>query len=190
MKRHRTALTGYHTRTKLFGPLPSFQAGVVTLESMRRQFSRTALPYQPPYEKRYPFLDRDLLEFMFAVPRDQVVRPAQRRSLMRRALGGIVPDEILNRKTKAYVARAQMVGLSRDWTKYVAATQNMALGSLGIVNPQLITEALQKARRGEDVPMISLMRTFWVEGWIKQLRALGVVNVGAIEKPALAWQPS
>ena len=190
VKRHRTALTGYHTRTKLFGPLPSFQAGVVTLESMRRQFSRTALPYQPPYEKRYPFLDRDLLEFMFAVPRDQVVRPAQRRSLMRRALGGIVPDEILNRKTKAYVARAQMVGLSRDWTKYAAATQNMALGSLGIVNPQLITEALQKARRGEDVPMISLMRTFWVEGWLKQLRALGVVNVGAIEKPALAWQPS
>ena len=109
---------------------------------------------------------------------------------MRRALAGIVPDEILNRKTKAYVARAQMVGLSRDWTKYAAATQNMALGSLGIVNPQLITEALQKARRGEDVPMISLMRTFWVEGWIKQLRALGVVNVGAIEKPALAWQPS
>src|SRR5437016_2050856 len=133
VKRHRTALTGYHTRTKLLGPLPRFQAGCATLESMRRQFSRTALPYQPPYEKRYPFLDRDLLEFMFAVPRDQVVRPAQRRSLMRRALGGIVPDEILNRKTKAYVARAQMVGLSRDWTKYVAATQNMALGSLGIV---------------------------------------------------------
>src|SRR5437588_10080990 len=125
-----TELSRYLTRTKLFGPLPSFQTGVVTLESMRRQLSRTALPYQPPYEKRYPFLDRDLLAFMFTVPRDQVVRPAQRRSLMRRALASTVPDEFLNRKTKAYVSRAQMVGLSRDWTKYAAATQNMALGSL------------------------------------------------------------
>lgn len=190
VRHHQRALTGYHTRTKLFGPLPSFQAGLATLEGMRRQLARTALPFQPPYEKRYPFLDRELMEFMFAIPRDQVVRPAQRRSLMRRALAGIVPDEILNRKTKAYVERAQMVELSRDWTKYIAATQNMALSSLGVVNPELVSEALQKARRGEDVPMISLMRIFLIEGWLKQLRALGVVNVGALGKPALAWQTS
>ena len=190
VRHHQRALIGYHTRTKFFGPLPSFQSGLVTLEGMRKQLARTALPFQPPYEKRYPFLDRELMEFMFAIPRDQVVRPAQRRSLMRRALAGIVPDEILNRKTKAYVERAQMVELSRDWTKYIAATQHMALSSLGIVDPELVSEALQKARRGEDVPMISLMRIFLIEGWLKQLRALGVVNVGALGKPALAWQTS
>ena len=33
-------------------------------------------------------------EFMYAIPREQLVRPGQRRSLMRRALAGVVPDEL------------------------------------------------------------------------------------------------
>ena len=91
VKRHRAALTGYPSRTKLFGPLPSFQDNLGTLDALRRQLARTALPFEPPFEKRYPYLDRGLLEFMFAIPREQLVRPTQRRSLMRRALVGIVP---------------------------------------------------------------------------------------------------
>jgi asparagine synthase (glutamine-hydrolysing) len=37
-------------------------------------------------EYRYPFLDRELVEFLFSLPREQLVRPGRRRSLMRRAL--------------------------------------------------------------------------------------------------------
>src|SRR5437660_4792372 len=65
VKRYWAALTGYPSRTKLFGPLPSFQENVGTLDALRRQLTRTALPFEPPFEKRYPYLDRDLLEFMF-----------------------------------------------------------------------------------------------------------------------------
>src|SRR5437879_13305059 len=60
-KRHWAALTGYPSRTKLFGPLPSLQGNVGTLEALRRQLARTALPFEPPFEKRYPYLDRNLL---------------------------------------------------------------------------------------------------------------------------------
>jgi len=52
--------------------------------------------------KRYSFLDRDLLEFLFNMPRDQLVRPNQRRSLFRRAMRGIVPDLVLDRPRKAF----------------------------------------------------------------------------------------
>ena len=155
VKRHWAALTGYPSRTKLFGPLPSFQGNVGTLDALRRQLARTALPFEPPYEKRYPYLDRGLLEFMFAIPREQLVRPTQRRSLMRRALVGIVPDEILNRKTKAFVTRSPMVAISNDWAHFAEMTQNMLSSSLGIVDPERISEALQKVRRGEEVPMIA-----------------------------------
>src|SRR5213075_2882466 len=110
-----------------------FQGNLGTLDILRRQLARAAAPFDPPFDKRYPFLDRDLLEFMFAIPREQLVRPTQRRSLMRRALVGIVPDEILNRKTKAFVARAPMKTVSRDWAKLMEMTQNMVIGSLGIV---------------------------------------------------------
>jgi asparagine synthase (glutamine-hydrolysing) len=190
VKRHWAALTGYPYRTKLFGPLPSFQGNVGTLNALRRQLARTALPFEPPFEKRYPYLDRGLLEFMFAIPREQLVRPTQRRSLMRRALVGIVPDEILDRKTKAFVARSPMVAISNDWAHFAGMTQNMLSSSLGIVDPKRISEALQKVRRGEEVPIIILRRTLCLEEWLKDLRALGIINLDTTLKPNLRWQAS
>jgi asparagine synthase (glutamine-hydrolysing) len=190
VKRHWSALTGYPSRTKLFGPLPSFQSNVGTLDALRRQLARTALPFEPSYEKRYPYLDRSLLEFMFAIPREQLVRPTQRRSLMRRALVGIVPDEILNKKGKSFVARSPIVDISNDWANRVEMTQHMVSSSLGIVDRQRISDALQKARRGEEVSMIILMRTIYVEGWLRNLRALGTVDLNANRNPELALQAS
>jgi asparagine synthase (glutamine-hydrolysing) len=190
VKRHWAALTGYPSRTKLFGPLPSFQGNVGTLDALRRQLARTALPFEPPFEKRYPYLDRGLLEFMFAIPREQLVRPTQRRSLMRRALVGIVPDEILNRKTKAFVARSPMVAISNDWAHFAEMTQNMLSSSLGIVDPERISDALQKVRRGEELPIVTLKRTLFLEDWLKDLRALGIMNLDTTFKPKLRWQAS
>jgi asparagine synthase (glutamine-hydrolysing) len=190
VKRHWSALTGYPSRTKLFGSLPSFQANVRTLDALRRQLARTALPFEPPFEKRYPYLDRGLLEFTFAIPREQLVRPTQRRSLMRRALVGIVPDEILNRKTKAFVARSPMVTISSNWAHFAGMTQNMLSSSLGIVDPERISEALQKVRRGEEVPVITLRRTLCLEEWLKDLRALGIINLDTTLKRHLRWQAS
>src|SRR5207302_11459073 len=51
-------------------------------------------------EKRYPFLDQTITEFLASIPSDQLLRPGERRSLMRRALVHIVPSEILSRRTK------------------------------------------------------------------------------------------
>jgi len=190
VKRHWAALTGYPSRTQLFGPPPSFQKNVSTLDALRRQLARTALPFEPPFEKRYPYLDRGLLEFMFSIPREQLVRPTQRRSLMRRALGGIVPDEILNRKTKAFVVRSPMVAISKDWAHFAEMTQNMLSSSLGIVDPERISVALQRVRRGEEVPMIALRRTLCIEDWLKDLRALGIINLDTTLNPKLRWHAS
>jgi asparagine synthase (glutamine-hydrolysing) len=188
VRRYRAALTGYPSRTKLFGPPPSFQENVGTLDALRRQLARTALPFEPPYEKRYPYLDRDLLEFMFAIPREQLVCPTQRRSLMRRALVSIVPDEILNRKTKAFVVRSPMIAISNDWANLMGMTQNMLSSSLGIVDSDRVSEVLQKVRRGEEVPMIALRRTLCLEEWLKDLRALRIINPNTTLKPELKWQ--
>jgi len=189
VRRHWVALTGYPSRTKLLGPLPSFQENVSTLDALRRQVACKALPFEPPFEKRYPYLDRSLLEFMFAIPREQLVRPSQRRSLMRRALVGIVPDEILNRKTKAFVARSPMVAISNDWAHFTEMTQNMLSDSLGILDPERISEALQKVRRGEEVPVIALQRALFLESWLKDLRVLGIINLNTTLNPKLRWQP-
>ncbi len=190
VKRHRAALAGYPSRTKLLGPLPTFQSNVGTLDGLKRELACKTLPLEPSYETRYPYLDRSLLEFIFAIPREQLVRPTQRRSLMRRALVGIVPDEILNRKTKAFVVRSPIVAISRDWAHFVELTQNMLSSSLGIVDSERLYAALQRARRGEEIPMITLTRTLCLESWLKDLRALGIINLRVTEEPELTLQAS
>jgi len=192
VKRHRAALTGYPSRTKLFGPLPSFQGNLGTLDILRRQLARAAASFDPPFDKRYPFLDRDLLEFMFAIPREQLVRPTQRRSLMRRALVGIVPDEILNRKTKAFVSRAPLVGISRDWARLTEIAQDMVSSAIGIVDTNRFLEALQKARQGDDdeFPTNALTTTIFLEGWLRDLRTLRVMNLQTTTGHGLALSPS
>jgi len=134
MARHRLALSGYETRLTLSGGLPSFQANLSTLAMLKRQIASFPLGREPLLEKRYPLLDRDLLEYLFAIPREQLVRPGQRRSLMRRALRTIVPDEILNRRRKAFLTRRPIVALQKDWGDLNQLIGQMRLASLGVVD--------------------------------------------------------
>lgn len=174
-ERQAVALTGYESGVNLFGPLPSFQENLSVLNSLRRQLGCAVLPLEPLYEKRYPYLDRDLLEFLYAIPREQIVRPGQRRSLMRRALVGIVPAEVLDRRRKAYVARAPAATLSTEWPSIAAITQEMFATSLGVINAAAFLSALQKAREGHDASFVILMRTFDIEFWLRNLNRWGIL---------------
>ena len=107
-----------------------------------------------------------------------------------RALVDIVPDEILNRKGKAFVARALLVSISRDWANLVEMTQHMVSTSLGIVDSDRLYAALQKARLGEKVPAVTLIRTIFVEGWLRNLHRLGVIKVDTTLRPELTLHAS
>jgi asparagine synthase (glutamine-hydrolysing) len=51
-------------------------------------------------EVRLPFLDHLLLEFLFAVPRHQIMRGATSKVVLRNAMAGVVPDSVRLRKDK------------------------------------------------------------------------------------------
>lgn len=178
--RYRRALSGYSSRLKLFGPLPSFQENIATLEALRRQLGCDGPNSEPLYEVRYPYLDRDLLEFLFAIPREQLVRPGQRRSLMRRALVGIVPDEILNRKRKAYVSRTPIRALSSQAAGIAATVRQMTLTTLGITDSSAFGETLKRVRIGQEDRIVQLLRTLELEIWLQQIAAHGIVR---LERP-------
>jgi asparagine synthase (glutamine-hydrolysing) len=166
---NRITLQGYEGRLKLFGPLPSFQDHLRTVGSLGRQMSCSSLPSDPLYEKRYPFLDRDFLEFMFAIPQEQLVRPGQRRSLMRRALQGIMPGELLNRRRKAFVARAPFMALSTEWATLLTLSNHMVSDDFGIIDAKLFSAALKNAKSGHDVPLVFLIRTLSIEYWLRSM---------------------
>lgn len=176
VRRNHSALQGYRLRLKVFGPLPSFQDNLRNLDAERRLLSLHAYPSDLLREIRYPFVDRSLLEFMYAVPREQVVRVGKRRSLMRRALVGIVPDELLNKRRRPVVPRetATMSSTERaDWSGI--CDHHMVSSSVGIIDPYRFGEALRRARGFEQVHIYSLIRTQTIEGWLRHLVRRGVL---------------
>jgi hypothetical protein len=176
VERHRHALGGYQHRLRLFGPLPSFQENLNTLDGLRRQLACSVPTTDPVYERRYPFLDRDLLEFVYAIPREQVLRPGQRRSLMRRALVGVVPDQILNRKRKAFVTRAPAARLRAHWDILCELSSNSCAAALGIVASNSLMTTLQGVKNGKDIASAQLMRFFSLETWLRHVARWRVIE--------------
>jgi asparagine synthase (glutamine-hydrolysing) len=176
IRRNRVALRGYPNRLKLFGPRPSFQSSLSTLDMIRRQLACSGFPSQPPYETRYPYLDRDLLEFLYALPPEQVVRPRQRRSLMKRSLKNVLPPEILNRARKAFVSRGPVLSLGSQLSRMLQMTEMMACEACGIVDKKSLLTALQSVKNGNEPSVVPLMRLMAVENWIRNLVACGLLQ--------------
>jgi len=175
IRRNLTACSGYPSRVKLFGPLPSFQDNIGTLGHLQRVVACHVLSPELLREVRYPYLDRSLLEFIFAIPREQIVRLGQRRSLMKRALARIVPEEILHRRKKAFVAQAPPKDSSTEWPSFCEIGQQIRAGVIGIVDPDRFAEALLKARNSEEVSRDLLKSTLTLESWLNHLATYGVV---------------
>jgi asparagine synthase (glutamine-hydrolysing) len=119
------------------------------------------------YEYRYPYLDRDLVDFLFSIPREQLVRPGRRRSLMRRALRGIVPSEILERKRKAFCARGPMLAVARAGQARQATTKVSTAVAMGVVNRLAFDKALDEVVSGNGIEQIgALMRVLSFDSWL------------------------
>jgi len=169
VRHNRAAFSGYPFRVKFFGPLPSFQDHIDKLEANRRFVSHCVLDPELLREIRYPYYDRDFLEFMYAIPREQIVRVGQRRSLMKRALVGIVPEELIKRRRKMFIPPKPKKDSSTEWPSLLEIGERIKSSSIGIVDGDRFAEALQKARHNEDVPIESLKRTLTLESWLRHL---------------------
>lgn len=182
VRKNRAAFRRYEKRLKLLGPLPSVQENLRAFAALQRQLTCSPLVAHLPLEKRYPFLDRDLVAFVCAIPREQLVRPGQRRSLMRRALRGIIPELVLERKRKAYVSRGPLLGLYRQCDRLSSLIPSMVTATLELVDPEPLWRAVHAAQHGKEVPILPIVRTLMVEFWLRSLRGHGMTNSGtAIE---------
>jgi asparagine synthase (glutamine-hydrolysing) len=130
----------------------------------------------PSIEKRYPYLDRDLLEFLISIPVTQLLRPGERRSLMRRALVGIVPADVLLRKTKATASRRWIVALGKDWDRVVGAFKSPLSADLGYINGRLFYKVLLALKHGQMPPNLArLLKTISLELWLRSAVCHGVI---------------
>jgi len=182
VRRNRAALSGYPSRVKLFGPLPSFQDNLNKLDGARRVLTHAGFWSEMFREARYPYLDRGFLEFMYAIPQEQIVRVGQRRSLMKRALVGIIPHEVLNRKQRATVPQEVRKDISTESASLTEVDQHLVSGSIGVIDPNRFLEALQRTRRNQELPTWRLLRTLEFESWLRHLNIERVLTPSVVTK--------
>ena len=169
-RRNRKALWQHLERTRLSKGTPSFQANIAALDHLRRQLNATHLESAASHRLTYPYLDRELLAFLFAIPRDQLVRPGQRRSLMRRALVDIVPPEILGRKRKAFVARQPIALIDAASREIARLLEAPYVAGFGWMDRQALFEEFAATRRGAKGDCsIAILTSLRLELWIRQL---------------------
>lgn len=131
-------------------------------------------------ETRYPFLDRTLVEFLTSIPTEQLLRPGHRRSLMRRALVGVVPAEILGRRTKAGGGRYFSVLLQKHWPQVENSLEFLLISRLGYVKQAEFHQSLVELKHGMvSQYFLRLVRALFLELWLKSAIGLHVITVEA-----------
>jgi asparagine synthetase B (glutamine-hydrolysing) len=128
-------------------------------------------------ERRYPFLDQGLIEFILSIPRDQLLRPGERRSLMRRALKGLVPDEILSRKTKGTVSRRPLLAIANDWNQLGDILDDSVMAQHGFVDQHKLRDALLAAKGGDAPQLLRLLSTISLELWLRDMARRGLLSL-------------
>jgi asparagine synthase (glutamine-hydrolysing) len=148
---------------------PSRQDQAQTLIAMRRQMAFSSAYDAGPEDRRYPFLDQNLVEFLLSIPVTQLLRPGERRSLMRRALAGIVPPEIMSRRTKGSVARSTLACMEVHWAEVEALVASPLSAARGYVDRDGLQWALQKLKNGDAPQLVGLIKTLQLEQWLRGL---------------------
>jgi asparagine synthase (glutamine-hydrolysing) len=164
-------------QTEYEGPrlwLPGQRDWAVTLRSLSNQFASE----QPrAEEKRYPYLDRDLFEFLASIPGEQLLRPGYRRSLMRRALVDILPSEILSRQTKAGAARCFVLMAEHYWPRLEPMFDSLVIAQLRFVDALALRDSFIALRSGCVSPnVVQLIRALALEIWLRNAIRVGVLS--------------
>jgi len=168
----------------------SYIGGVILMANKLAKFTP---PLSALEEARYPYLDQDVIEFILSIPASQMLRPGERRSLMRRSLTGVVPQEILSRRTKATSARTPVVVLGKKWDELHMAFDSPLSSNLGYVNHACFLEQLCAARNGKEIHIVHLMRTISLELWLRDLASRCLIDGAALSPtrvPAISLEAS
>ena len=118
---------------------------------------------------RHPFLHRPLVEFLVAIPLEQGVRPGETRSLMRRALRGMLPSEIASRTTKAGPGSAIHRAIAREWPRIEALLKDSRAAERGYVDAGRLRHAFERVRHGVSGDVLALINVLSLEGWLRFL---------------------
>ena len=174
-------LTRLRTRSTA---LSNFRTWSTLLETLPNQWPTPGVRY----EYRFPYLDRDLVDFLFRIPRQQITRPGQRRSLMRRSLQQLIPTEVLNRRRKAYISRGPLVAVRNAHTQILALLEAPMLADAGWVDREALRASAEEVLSGRDSTRWGyLTRTLALELWLRSRGNRAATSTRLLSEPTFQF---
>jgi len=158
---------------------PAHYCAEATRFSLAAVLSCVDPPLVGSTERRYPYLDRNLFCFMASIPRSQVIRPNERRSLMRRSLRGVVPDVVLFRKTKWFGFRGAMTTFVNQKTSIDEMFEDTWQSNGVIFDAQALKDQLGLLQHGLSTDGILLKSAFAIEQWLRQQLTSGNLSISS-----------
>jgi asparagine synthase (glutamine-hydrolysing) len=155
-------------RDRRFGARPSVVSNGRTWWSIMETLPHLVPGVLARPEYRFPYLDRDLVDFLFRIPREQLVRPGRRRSLMRRALREIVPIEVLERTRKGYIARGPLVAIQNARDTIQTLLAHPLAAEYGLIDPVELRPSVDLITSGKEMKQWPiLLKAIAFELWLR-----------------------
>jgi asparagine synthase (glutamine-hydrolysing) len=120
-------------------------------------------------EARVPLLDHRLVELLFSLPGDELIRGGQTKSVLRRALSDLLPSEVRARRDKLGFVTPE--GRFLRGALGELAADVFASGSFrnrGFVDERAAASRLARHRRGETRAGMELWRALNLELWARE----------------------
>ncbi|MCZ2108582.1 MAG: asparagine synthase (glutamine-hydrolyzing) [Dehalococcoidia bacterium] len=137
-------------------------------------------------EVRLPFLDHRLVEYCFGLPPDLLLHNAVTKVVLREAMRGIVPDEILDRKDKLAYSPPQRQwnrGPLRPWLEEMLQS---AERRTEVFNPETVRNVRDELKHGRGDTLV--WRVASTEAWFRAMVDSATrLRAGEAELSAVTW---
>lgn len=124
-------------------------------------------------EMRFPFLNVPLVEYLLSIPVNQLMRPAERRSIQRRSLRGVLPEAVRLRTDKRGPDEAVLLAFNRNWPYLMSLVTSSRACARGYVEQAKLHAELTRARHGYSTSIQALLRFISLEMWLRNVEHWG-----------------
>jgi asparagine synthase (glutamine-hydrolysing) len=151
--------------------LPSGRDQSISYVSVVKNLSACHRRELTSIDTSYPYMHRPLIEFLQAIPFEQLLRPRENRSLMRRALRDFVPEKILWRKTKGNPSEGLARAIARECAALRSLFSDSRVCAYGFMDKAPLLAAIDRAKNGLEVYAGALLTAILLEFWLRALES-------------------
>lgn len=116
----------------------------------------------------HPFASRELADFVLSLPMNQIARPAEERSLMRRATKGLLPEKVRIRKSKGTIDESICRLFEAEWAR-IGETKSLQICQRGYAKSEAVSESIRRVALGRRENSGQVLRFVSLERWLRSI---------------------